>query len=213
MKKRKPRKIKLAIATPIRSFFRKPMAGTLIALIIVYKLTDALGLSLNTSFLMRGAGFSKLEIGSIYKVSALLAGLAGTAAAGMIMQRLSLFRSLWLFGILQSLGNLMFAWLAQVGHHYTLMVAAVCIEYSLNSMGTVAFVAFLTTLCHKRYAASQFALFTALASLGRIVSGSSAGFAVQHMGWTNFYLGATVLAIPSLFFLHRLKDHKLWIKK
>jgi MFS transporter, PAT family, beta-lactamase induction signal transducer AmpG len=208
----RPASLRKAIVGPVRAFFRKRMAWALLLLMVLYKLTDAFGLALNTTFLLRGVGFSKIEVGSIYKVVAIAASLIGTVAAAYIMKYWRLYRCLLVFGICQALANLAFAWLAAVGHNIPVMIFAVWVEYFFSSLGTVAFVAFLMALCHRRYTATQFALFTAVSALGRVVIGPLAGGVAFSFGWVNFYLLAVVMAMPGLGLLWYLRGNVLWKK-
>lgn len=212
-KYRNPSSLKKAVIGPMRAFFRKRRAWLLLLFIVLYKLTDAFGLALNMTFLLRGIGFTKVEVGSIYKVVAVLASLSGTVVAGMLLRVWSLYRCLMIFGTCQALGNLAFAWLAMVGHSIPLMILAVFVEYFFSSIGTVAFVSFLMTLCHRRYTATQFALFSAVASLGRILVGPFAGKVASALGWQAYYWLAMLMAVPGLVLLRLLKKHAIWQQK
>ena len=142
----------------------------------------------------------------------MVASLLGAITAGVVMRYWRLYRSLMVFGICQALANLAFAWLAWVGHDIPVMVFAVFVEYFFSSIGTVAFVAFLMALCHRRYTATQFALFSAVASLGRVLIGPLAGGVASSMGWVNFYGLAVLMALPGLYLLWILRDNVIWQK-
>ncbi|CAK0754056.1 muropeptide:H(+) symporter [Gammaproteobacteria bacterium] len=201
-----PRTLRAAVEEPLKEFFSRPRAFLLLALIILYKLGDAFAGSLSTAFLIRGMGFSIGEVGAINKGLGLVAVLLGGLVGGAWLARLGLYRSLLLFGILQAFGNLSFAILAWIGKSYLWMVVAVGLENLASGMGTAAFVAFLMGLCNPRYTATQFALLSALAALGRVYVGPVAGFAVEAVGWSNFFLLAVLTALPGLILLVQFRE-------
>ena len=125
------------------------------------------------------------------------------------MVRLGLFRSLMLFGILQAVSNLSFMLLAWAGKNYALMVVAVGFENITGGMGTAAFVAFMMALCNHRYTATQYALLSALASLGRQYMGPPAGYLVEYVGWVEFFFVTTLVALPGLWLLWRMRGYIL----
>ena len=209
----RPKTLKTAVLGPLRAFFRQPQAWALLMLMVLYKLTDAFGLSLNTVFLLRGIGFSKIEVGAVYKIAAVVAGLLGALVAGVMMQRWRLYKNLMVFGILQALANLAFVALYYIGRDITAMAGAVFIDYFFSGIGTVVFVALMMSLCHRRYTASQFALFTAVSAIGRVFVGPLAGHIAEGLGWVPFYYIAVLLALPGLILLWWLREHPLWIDR
>jgi len=132
--------------------------------------------------------------------------IAGALLGGKAMPRLGQYGALLIFGIMQALSNLSFMWLAMVGKHYGIMVFAVFLENLCSGMGTVAFMAFLMSLCHVRYSATQYALFSALASMGRVFVGPVAGVMVLHMGWVHFYFWTFLIALPGLLLLWWMRE-------
>lgn len=201
-----PKTITKAVIQPISEFFRRDKAIAVLIFIVIYKLTDAFALSLNTPFLIRGVGFNLLEIGTIYKVTALASTLVGSLVGGLLMRRLGLFRSLMYFGLLQAVSNLAYMVLALVGKSYVLMVSAVFVEYFCGGLSTVAFVAFLMSLCNRRYTATQYALFSALSAVGRVFVGPEAAVMVDYMGWALFYFSTFLIGMPALLLLWWLRS-------
>jgi PAT family beta-lactamase induction signal transducer AmpG len=114
-----------------------------------------------------------------------------------------------IFGILQAVSNLSFMVLAYFGKVYSIMVVAVAFENLAGGMGTAAFVAFLMALCDQRYTATQFALLSALASLGRIFVGPPSGYLSHEVGWVIFFLVTFLAALPGLFLLHKMRPYIL----
>jgi MFS transporter, PAT family, beta-lactamase induction signal transducer AmpG len=175
---------------------------------VLYKLGDAFAGSLSTAFLIRGVGFSAAEVGSINKVLGLIATIIGALAGGALMLRLSLYRALLLFGILQAITNFGFWFLAVSGKSYLSMASVVMLENLCGGMGTAAFVAFLMTLCKVKYSATQFALLSALAAVGRTyLAGPFSGVMVERFGWPTFFLITVLIALPGLALLMREKKN------
>lgn len=144
-------------------------------------------MSLTTTFLIRGVGFDAGEVGVVNKTLGLLATIVGALFGGILMQRLSLFRALMIFGILQGASNAGYWLLSVTDKHLYSMGAAVFFENLCGGMGTSAFVALLMTLCNKSFSATQFALLSALSAVGRVYVGPVAGWFVEAHGWPTFY--------------------------
>ena len=210
---RPPQSLKEAISGPLTEFFERPVAWAFLALIILYKIGDAFAGSLTTAFLIRGPGFSIGEVGAINKGLGLIATILGALYGGVMLARMGLYRSLMIFGILQAISNLSFMILAYVGKVYSMMVAAVAFENLAGGMGTAAFVAFLMTLCDHRYTATQFALLSALASLGRIFVGPPSGYLSHEVGWVIFFFVTFLAALPGLALLYKMRRHVLSLEQ
>jgi MFS transporter, PAT family, beta-lactamase induction signal transducer AmpG len=200
-----PARLSEAVMGPLKDFFSRHDALWLLALIVLYKLGDAFAGTLTTAFLLRGAGFSLTDVGAINKTLGLIATIVGALFGGGLMVKLGLFRSLLLFGVLQALSNLSFMVLAWVGKNYSVMVAAVGFENFAGGMGTAAFVALLMGLCNARYSATQFALLSAAASVGRVLVGPPAGYLVEAIGWADFFFLTFLVALPGLALLWWLR--------
>ena len=141
----------------------------------------------------------------------LAATIVGALAGGALMVRLGLYRALMAFGILQALSNLTVMWLAIAGKSDPIMVLAVGFENFSGGMGTAAFVALLMALCDHRFTATQYALLSALASVGRVYVGPAAGFATdpRYLGldWATFFFLTFAVALPGLALLHWMRGH------
>jgi PAT family beta-lactamase induction signal transducer AmpG len=201
-----PASMKEAIEGPFAEFFSRPGVWALLALIVLYKLGDAFAGSLTTTFLIRGVNFSVGEVGAINKGMGLASTIIGALFGGVLMARLRLFKSLLIFGILQAVSNLSFMILAMVGKSYPLMIFTIAFENLAGGMGTAAFVAFLMILCDHRFTATQFALLSALASLGRVFVGPLSGVLVDEMGWATFFFSTFLFALPGLILLWFMKE-------
>jgi len=201
-----PASMKDAVEGPFKEFFSRTGVWSLLALIVLYKLGDAFAGSLTTTFLIRGVNFSVGEVGAINKGMGLASTIIGALFGGILMARLRLFKALLIFGILQAVSNLSFMVLALVGKSYPLMIFTIAFENLAGGMGTAAFVAFLMILCNHSYTATQFALLSALASLGRVFVGPLSGVLVDGMGWTVFFFTTFLFALPGLVLLWVMRE-------
>ncbi len=208
-----PRTLADAVIDPLKEFFSRPGAWGFLVLIVLYKLGDATAGIFTLPFLrggpnIEGLGFTKVELGAIYKVIVFAATIAGTLWGGVLVTRWGLYRSLMNFGILQAVSNLSFMWLASVGKSYFVLVVAVTLENVAGGMGTVAFIAFLMALCDHRFTAMQYALLSAASSLGRIFGGPPSGILAKALvggmgltGWIPFFFVTFLAALPGLVLL------------
>ncbi len=193
-----PQSLKEAAWGPLKDFFSRQSAIIMLLTIIFYKLGDAYAGSMTTAFLIRGAGFSPTDVGTINKGMGLLATIVGALFGGTLMVKLGLYRSLIFFGFLQMVSNLSFMVVAILGKNYPAMIFAVAFENLSGGMGTAAFVSFVMALCSKRYSATQFALLSSLSALGRVFISPTSGYMVQWMGWASFFVFTTITAVPGL---------------
>ena len=193
-----PRTLGEAVIGPLKDLLGRRGAFTLFLLVMFYKFGDALAGTLTTAFLIRGVGFTPTDVGVVNKGLGLAALLGGALVGGVLLAKLSLVRALLLFGVLQAISNLSFAWLAWAGKSYPLLVFTVAFENLASGMGTAAFVALVMALCHRSYSATQYALLSALASLGRILFGPLTGTLVQQFGWAQFFVLTFFAALPGL---------------
>ncbi len=201
-----PRTLEQAVVEPLRDFFGRNNAWLILLLIVLYKLGDAFAMSLTTTFLIRGVGFDAGEVGVVNKTLGLIATIIGALWGGVLMQRLSLFRALLIFGLLQGISNAGYWLLAVTPKDIISMASAVFLENLCGGMGTSAFVALLMTLCNKSFSATQFALLSALSAVGRVYVGPLAGWFVEAHGWSMFYLFSIAAALPGLLMLILCKE-------
>jgi len=195
-----------ACVLPFKQFLSRKNAFALLALVVLYKLGDACAGSLTTAFLLRGVGFSLVDVGLINKTVGFGATLLGIFLAGMMLSKIGLFRALLWFGLIQAVTNLTYLVLAILGQNYAVMIGAVFLENLGGGMGTAAFVAFLMSLCDARYTATQFALLSALSAVGRVFVGPVAGVLVAKLGWSEFFVWTLVFSVPGLILLWALRS-------
>ncbi|NKB46198.1 MAG: MFS transporter [Legionellales bacterium] len=199
-----PASLHEAVVKPFVHFFQRRKAVWLLALIILYKLGEAMTSatsSVSTTFFLRELDFSLTMVGSVTKIFGMLATIVGAVVGGIVMTRLPLFHALLAFGILQAVTNLLYWLLSIVGHHVPLFIVTIFIDYGCGGMGLAALIALIMTLCDKRYSATQFALLSAIAALPRIFTGPISGFMVEQLGWSVYFLWTFVLALPALLLL------------
>ena len=191
------------VITPFSEYFQRVGWGTgLLAMLfmVTYKLGDNMATALATPFYL-DLGFSMTEIGVIAKHAALWPSIAGGLVGGLLMLRFGINRALWIFGVVQMVSILGFAWLAAAGYSLWLLAVVIGFEYLGVGLGTAAFTAFIARESSRAFAATQFALFTALAALPRSIASSLTGFIVEDIGWVAFFLLCTLLAVPGMVVL------------
>ena len=129
-----------------------------------------------------------------------------------MVAKLGIWPALLAGGILQALTNLLFAWLAHAGNDLTLLAVAVGADNFTGGLGSTAFVAYLSGLCHVSFTGTQFALLTSLMAFGRTLLATSSGAMAEAAGWTAFFIGTTALAIPGLLLLLWLRRYPLGVR-
>jgi PAT family beta-lactamase induction signal transducer AmpG len=190
-----------AAAGAFGEFLSRDMAVVVLAFVVLFKFCDAFAGAMTAPFVI-DLGFSRNDYAAIVKGVGLAATLLGGFAGGAVARGMSLTKSLWVGAILQGISNLVFAWLALVGINYWALAAAIIAENFTSAIGTVIFVAYLSALCRSPlHTATQYALLTALAAVGRTYLSSGAGFIAEGVGWPVFFMLSTVTAVPSLFLL------------
>lgn len=195
-----------SILEPFRELLRRDKSLVIILFVALYKIGDAYAGSLSTAFFLRGVGFSLTEVGAVNKIGGLISSIVGALIGGVVLTRLNLYRALILFGLLQAMSNLMFILLALSGKNYTLFFATVVVENFTGGMGTTAFLALLIGLCRRGFAATQYALLSSVASLGRILVSPTSGYVVESLGWVYFYLITFFVALPGIVLIFLIKD-------
>ena len=201
-----PRTLREAVIEPFREFVQRKGVGAaalILAFMFLYKLGDNMATALQSPFFV-DVGFSLTQIGVIAKFASLTAAIVGGLAGGIIMVKLSINRALWIFGVVQVISILGFATLSVVGANPWALGAVVAFEYLGVGLGTAAFTAFIARTTNPVFAATQFALFTALTAVPRTVANAVTGIIVEQVGWTTFFLICTALAIPGMLLLFKV---------
>jgi MFS transporter, PAT family, beta-lactamase induction signal transducer AmpG len=182
-------------------FLGRKNAFAALSFVVLFKFTDAFSGTMTAPFVI-DIGFSKVDYAAIVKGVGLAATLIGGFAGGFVARRYSLGASLWIGGALQATANLSFSWLALIGVNQWALAFAVTAENFTSAIGTVIFVAYLSALCQNPlHTATQYALLTALAAVGRTYLSSGAGYVAKATGWPLFFAICVVVAVPSLVLL------------
>lgn len=201
-----PKTLREAVVLPFQEFIRrdglKPALQILLFLFL-YKLGDSMATALQTPFFI-DMGFTKTEIGVVAKTASLIAMTVGLMVGGIVMIKLSINKALWLFGVVQIVSILGFAALAEIGHNTYALALTMGFEYLGVGLGTAAFTAFIARATSPVFAATQFALFTALTALPRTFANAATGVIVEQIGWTPFYFLCTALAVPGMLMLFKV---------
>lgn len=186
------------VSRALGSLFRAPRALVVLAFVALYRFGDHLAQTVLAPYLVKRIGFSLTEIGTLNQALALAALAAGGGAAGALVPRLGVRRTLIAFGALQAATNLGYAALLVTGPSRWVLGAAVLVDNLANAMGIAAFLAFLMSRCERSVTATQYALLTSLSSVGGRVFGFLAGPLVERVGWAGFFGVTAAIAVPAL---------------
>ncbi|EKS37200.1 AmpG family muropeptide MFS transporter [Afipia broomeae] len=182
-------------------FLTRRDVWAVLAFVILYKFTDSFSGTMTAPFVI-DLGFTRNDYAAIVKGVGLAATLIGGFAGGFLARAWSLEACLWIGGVLQAISNLAFAWLAFVGHNQWALALAITVENFTGAIGTVIFVAYLSSLCQSPlHTATQYALLTAFAAIGRTYLSAGAGYVAQATGWPAFFVLSVLVAVPSLILL------------
>jgi PAT family beta-lactamase induction signal transducer AmpG len=198
-----PRTLREAVWEPFIGFLSRHRALEILAFVLLYKLADQLTQALTRPFLI-DMGYNADQRGIALATFGLMATIVGSFIGGWITTIIGLGHALWVFGILQTFANFGYVLVAWAGApNVPLMYGAISFEMLMAGMGTGAFSVLLLRMTQKRFSATQYALFSSLFALPRVISGSVAGFAVDALGWPAFFMCAIALGIPGLVMLAR----------
>ena len=191
-------KVQAAIIEPLADFLHRPAAWLVLAFIVFHKIGDTLA-NLTLRLLLNDLGFTKSEVAAFDVGFGLFATLVGIFVGGVAYNRLGMMRAVMISLVLMAVSNLSFAILAASGHSNIGLAATIGFENFSSGIGGVAVVAYLSWLCNLRFTATQFALLSAMSSiLGRFIQGTTSGALVEHLGFVQFYILTTVLAVPGI---------------
>jgi PAT family beta-lactamase induction signal transducer AmpG len=189
-----------AVAGPFADFMRRPLWALILIFILGYKLGEAMA-GVMAMPLYVSLGFSLDEIAAISKLIGFFATIIGALVGGVVTVRLGVVRALIVCGILQSAGNLFYVLQAVGGHRLDYLALCVAAENVTGAMAGAALVAYLSDLCSPAFTATQYALLSSLAAVGRTLMASSGGVLADRLGWVEFFLLTTVVTLPALALL------------
>jgi PAT family beta-lactamase induction signal transducer AmpG len=212
-----PKTFTEAVREPIKDFFsangnNQGRALWIIAFFLFYKFGCDMATSLNTVFYM-DIGYTKTDIGAVSKIVAMWAVIGGGLVGGAGVVFLGIRRSLWVFGILQAVAILSFAWINEyiaATHNLSLWAlgTSVGVEYFAAGMGTAAYGSYMASCVNQKYTATQYALLSSLMGLTRIITSTPASYVAQHFGWTSLFVVSCFASIPGLLVLWKLEGKK-----
>jgi len=197
-----PKTMREAVIDPLVEYFNRQDALWMLGFILLYKVGDSMAGAMTMPFYL-DIGFSKTEIGTIVKLFGFWATVAGSLAGGVFMLRQGINRSLWIFGVLQAASTAGFAILAGIGHSLSVLSAVIAFENFTSGMGTAAFVAFMASITHKKFTATQYALLSSIMGIPRVVASAPTGYMAKHIGWQGFFIFCTLIAVPGLLLLFK----------
>lgn len=202
-----PRSMREAVVEPFLDYFKRQSPFMILAFILLYKIGDSMASEMLYPFYY-DIGFTKTQIGALAKSMGIGGTIAGGLLGGILMLKLGINRSLWVFGALQAVSTLCFSLLAQAGNNVPALALVISFEALTSGMGTSAFVAFMARLCNKRFTATQYALLTSFMAIPRIFMGAVTGLLAKTIGWQGFFVLCTLIALPGLLLLFRVAPWK-----
>lgn len=197
-----PINLREAVVQPFADFFSRPEALLFLAFILFYKIGDSMAQAMTMPFYL-DIGFSTSEVGTVAKFFGFWATIAGGLAGGVLIMRMGINRSLWMFGILQALSTACFAILVWTGHDLAWLAAVIAFENLASGMGTAAYMAFMASLTNKRFTATQYALLSSLMGVPRVLAAAPTGYLAESVGWELFFIICSLMAVPGLLLLQR----------
>jgi len=195
-----PKTLKEAVLDPLIEYFNRSGALWILAFILLYKIGDTMASAMTTPFYL-DIGFSKTEIGAVVKLFGFWATIAGGLIGGVMMIRLGIHRSLWIFGVLQAISTFCFAVLAHIGYSVAALSGVIAFENLSSGMGTAAYAAFMASITNKKFTATQYALLTSIMGLPRVLASAPTGILAKNMGWEMFFIFCTLIAAPGMLLL------------
>ncbi len=185
----------------LADFLLRDAAIVVLAFVVLFKFTDALAGAMTAAFVI-DLGFTRVDYANVIKGLGFAAAILGGFAGGYVARAFPLVTSLWIGGILQAMANFAFSWQAVVGKDIAWLSFAITVENFTSSIGTVIFVGYLSSLCRNPlHTATQFALLTALAAVGRTYLSAGAGYIAVTTGWAWFFAICAFAGIPGLLLL------------
>ncbi|PIU49323.1 MAG: AmpG family muropeptide MFS transporter [Desulfobacterales bacterium CG07_land_8_20_14_0_80_52_14] len=195
-----PASFRDAVILPFIDFLKRKEAFWILAFIVLYKIGDNMAATMTTPYYME-IGFTKTQIGAVVKLFGFWATIIGSLTGGIMMLKIGINKSLWIFGILQAVSTLCFGLLTVTGPDNWVLAGVIAFENLTGGMGTTAFVAFMLSLTNRAYTATQYALLSSFMGVPRVFAAAPTGYLAQAIGWWNFFVVCTLVALPGLLLL------------
>lgn len=201
-----PKTIQEAFIGPMKEFFSRQQAWTIVVFILLYKVGDNMAAHMSMPFYL-DIGFSRTEVGSITKIVGWIGIAGGSLVGGWLLKKISVISGLCWFGVLQMVSTFGFAVLSIAPKTIELLTAVILFENLSAGLGTSAFVTFIGLMTNKQFTATQFALLSSLMGIPRILFSAPTGFIAQSTGWFWFFTICTLIAVPGIVMIPKLKTH------
>lgn len=202
-----PKNLMLAVVGPFQEFLQRDGAFVFLFFVFLFKLGDALSAAMLNPYYVY-VGFQNTDIGLIAKTFGLASSMVGLFLGSTLMYYIGIYRSLWIFGVFQALSTAAFALLSFTGPQNWALATTVIFEDISSGMGNAAFIAFISSITNKRYTATQYAILSSIATLGRNFFSGFSGVLVKDLGWVNFYFFCALIAVPGLLMLLKLRRYE-----
>ena len=188
------------VVNPFREFLGRKGAALILLFVLIYKVGDAMGQGMLNPMIVE-LGFSDTEFITINKFVGFGALIVGSALGGPFIAWLGMGRALLISGLLMMLSNFLFVLLAIVGHSPLMLAIAVGTENLTSGIGLTVFVTYLSGLSNLAYTATQFALLSSFAAVGRTWLATPSGYLAENLGWVGFWLFTVAIAAPGMLLL------------
>ncbi len=195
-----PKTLAEAVINPLVEYFSRSGAWWILAFILFYKIGDQMASAMTMPFYLN-IGFTKTQVGTIVKLFGFWATILGGLLGGIIMLRLKINKSLWIFGVVQALSTACFSILTWTGPSIAALAGVIAFENLSSGMGTTAFVAFMASITNKKFTATQYALLSSLMGIPRVFASAPTGYMAKHIGWAGFFIFCALIAIPGMLML------------
>ena len=198
-----PHTFKEAVLDPFREFFSRSGAWWVLIFILLYKIGDNMAGAMNIPFILK-MGFSKQEYFVIVKGIGMAALFGGAFIGGIIMLRLKIANSLWVFGVLQAVSTACFVLLMIVGKNHVVLTGIVAFEFLATGLGQAAYASYMAIQTNKRFTATQYAMMTSLMAIPGTAAAAITGYMAEFLGWSGFYIVCALAALPGMLLLVKI---------
>lgn len=198
-----PKSLYEAAVEPFLDFFKRPGAIEVLLFVVLYKIGDIAATQMTTPYILQHIGFTRTELGAVYKGFGMVATIIGALIGGALMTKMRLKSSLLIFGILQGMATTTYILLEFTGRQIWALAVVIGAENFAAGMGMAAYTALLMALCNTKFTATQYALLSSLMAVSRYTVGAPTGYVADAVGWTTFFLFCAALALPGLLLLLR----------
>jgi PAT family beta-lactamase induction signal transducer AmpG len=200
-----PATLQEAFFSPLKEYFSRPGALTILAFIVLYKVGDSMAGTMTLPF-VKELGFTNDQYVAIVKVWGPVMTFVGTFIGGHIVYQIGIIRSLWIMGVFQALSTAAFATLVWTGTNAVAFAAVVAFENVTAQMGTAAYASYMGSVTNRKFTATQYALLSSLMAVPMAIFGSRTGELARSLGWAGFFSSCALIALPGMFLIPLLQN-------